>query len=110
MMDTVLNIPIDDENLGIYFKSLINCFFKILPIRESEEPTLPVYMRSLQVEILGCKQLVCALEKDSSMITLVSILQYLIDTPECPVSEVKREVFRAISICTRLAEKYGKVV
>ena len=38
--------------------------------------------------------------------TLISILQYLIDTPDCPVQDVKREVFRAISICNKLKSRY----
>ena len=40
--------------------------------------------------------------------TLLSMLQYMIDRPDCPVSEVRREVFRAISICNRLKAEYAE--
>ena len=110
MIDTVINIPISDEMVCNYFKSLVNCFFKILPIRENGEDTLPIYIKSLQSELLGCKELICELNDDSNFLTLVSILQYLRDNPDCPVQDVKREVFRAIAICNKMKTRYEKAV
>lgn len=85
-----------------YFRNLVNRFFKILPIRESEEPSLQTYMQSLQAELLGMQELIPDVGGGSSYLTLLSILQYLIDNPECTVREVKREVFNAISVCNKL--------
>lgn len=110
MIDTVISAPITDEMVFNYFKSLVNCFFKILPIRENGEDTLPVYIKSLQSELLGCKELICELNNDSNFLTLVSILQYLRDNPDCPVPDVKREVFRAIAICNKMKARYDKAV
>lgn len=110
MIDTVVGVPITDELIHNYFKSLVNSFFKILPIRESGETTLPVYIQSLQAELLGCKELICELNNNSNFLTLVAILQYLHDNPGCPVQDVKREVFRAIAICNKLKTQYEKAV
>lgn len=110
MIDTVVDIPVSEELLHNYFKFLVNSFFKILPIRESGEGSLIVYMQSLQAELLGCKELIQELGNDAGFMTLLSILQYLIDTPECPVPEVKREVFKAISICNKIKARYAKAV
>lgn len=96
------------ELLDNYLKNLVNQFFKILPMREDEEETLVVYIRSLQSELLGFKELVDYLKSDSLYVTLLSILQYMIDNPECPVDDVRREVFRAISICNKLRYRYSK--
>lgn len=93
--------------LDNYLSGLVNHFFKILPIKESGESTLDVYIRSLQSELLGCKELIEAIHNDALFLTLISILQYLIDTPSCDVPTVKREVFRAISICNKLQKKYA---
>ena len=98
---------VDAEVLHNYFRNLVNHFFKILPIREQNEESLTTYMQSLQAELLGCKGLVSAIQNDASYLTLLSILQYLIDNPECTVREVKREVFRAISICNKLKAQYA---
>lgn len=106
MFDTTTGIPVSKDLLCNYFKNLVNLFFKILPIRENNEDSLVVYMESLQTELLGCKELIIALKNDSNYLTLLSILQYLIDNPECEVHKVKREVFRAISICNKLKSKY----
>lgn len=90
-----------------YLDGLIDQFFKILPLREDGEPSLGKYMESLQVEMLGCKSLVVALNYDELYLSLLSILQYLIEN-ECNVETVKREVFKAIDICEKLKEKFRK--
>ncbi len=110
MINTKVGIPMAENVIENYFKTLVNRFFKILPIREAGEQSLPVYIQSLQLEMLGCKELVTELHDDSNFLTLLSILQYIYDNPECPVSDVKREVFRAISICNKLETRYAKGV
>lgn len=110
MIDTSIGIPITDELVHNYFESLVNSFFKILPIRESGEETLPIYIQSLQSELLGCKELICELNNNPNFLTLVSILQYLRDNPDCPVQDVKREVFRAIRICNKIKAQHTKAV
>lgn len=107
MINTTAGIPMDASVLRNYFKTLINLFFKILPIWESGENSLTVYMKSLQAELLGCKELIEAIHEDAQFLSLISILQYLIDTPSCDISIVKREVFRAISICNKLKARYA---
>lgn len=110
MINTVVDIPVSEELIGNYFESLVNAFFKILPIRESGEASLPVYIQSLQIELVGCRKFVCELDNDPCFLTLVSILQYLYDNSDCPVQDVKREVFKAINICNKLKNKYKKAV
>lgn len=107
MIETTAGLPIDSEVLHNYFKTLVNHFFKILPIREQNEKSLTTYMQSLQSELLGCRKLVIAIQYDATYLTLLSILQYLIDNPDCSIVVVKREVFRAISICNKLDAKYA---
>ena len=92
------------------FHSLVNCYFKILPIRESGEKTIAVYLESLKAEMLGCGGLLEDIKNDPSYMTLLSILQYFIDHPDCDIAEVRREVFRAIRICNKIAGKYGAEV
>lgn len=107
MIQTKAGVPMDAIVLNNYLRTLVNLFFKILPIWESGESSLDTYMRSLQAELIGCKELVEAIHNDPMFLSLVSILQYLIDSPSCPISVVKREVFKAISICNKLKAKYA---
>lgn len=106
-IQTSVGVPMSTTMLSGYMRSLVNRFFKILPIRESGECSLETYMRSLQAEMLGCKELIVAICEDPEFISLLNILQFLIDNPECSVVTVKREVFRAISICNKLKAKYA---
>ena len=107
MIKTSVGVSVDNVLLQNYFQNLVNSFFKILPIRENEEETLSLYIQSLQIELLGCKSIILALNHDPQYLTLISILQYFIDNPDCEVCQVKREVFRAISICNKLKAKYA---
>lgn len=107
MIPTSANVPVSEEILSKYFHSLVNSFFKILPIWESGEPSILTYIESLQIELLGCKGFLLSIKEDPLFISLISILQYFIDTPDCDVSVVKREVFRAISICNKLSNRYA---
>lgn len=103
-LKTVIDAPLHEAQLREYFGLLVNSFFKILPMKENNEESLSVYMKSLQSELLGGKSFVLVLLGNPYYLRLIFILQYLIDTPDCPVSDVKREVFRAISICNGLRD------
>lgn len=101
-INTIVGTPLNSELLQDYFDKLVNHFFKILPMRESNEDSLAVYMKSLRAELLGAQNLIPMLQNDASYLTLLSILQYFIDNPQCSVAEVKRETFKAIHICKKL--------
>lgn len=104
-MMTVTGLSIPNEMVGNYLGGLVNQFFKILPIKESGEPSLKEFMSSLQLELIGFKDLMSELKNDSMYLSLLSILQYLIDN-DCETGIVRREVFKAISICKKLRKKY----
>lgn len=105
-VDTSCGVPMSAEALGKYLHNLVNLFFKILPIRESGEPSLRSYMESLQRELLGCQELIVSIHNDALFTSLVSILQYLIDNGESSVAVYRQEVFKAISICNKLKARY----
>ena len=107
IVKTVIGQNIPDELFQNYIRSLVNQFFKILPIREKEEPTLTDYMKNLQIELIGNKGLIIKLHNDPQYLTLISILQYMIEN-DCDVPTTKSQVFKAISICNRLKGKYCK--
>lgn len=106
-MKTAGGYDIPAEMVGKYLGWLVNQFFKILPLKEDGEPSLNEFMRSLQVELLGHQSLMLHLKYDPLYMTLLSSLQYLIDNNrDLSVAVVKREVFKAISICKKLRKKY----
>lgn len=110
IFETSVGVPMDVRLFNNYIRSLVNRFFKILPIKENGEEygeeSLETYMKSLQAELLGCNELIITIHEDPLLISLLNILQYLIDNPECSLTNVRREVFRAISICNKLKAKY----
>lgn len=98
-------IELSNELVNRHLRDLVNRFYKILPIKESGEPTLLQYQKSLLREMLGLQNLIVALKNDDRYLSLLSILQYMIDyNPD--VSAVRSDVFRAISILNHLQKKY----
>lgn len=93
--------------IGNYFRALVNKIFKILPMKENEEDSLCIYLESLQAELLGCKELVGEIKENPLFLSLLSILQYLIDNPDLKTLKVRREVFHAISICNQIKSIYA---
>lgn len=94
--------------LSNYMSSLTNRFYKILPIKESEQDTLHDYVSSLLLEMTGCKELIIALHDDDRYLSLLSILQY-IKEHDPDVKIVRREVFKSLSIIKKLQKKYCEV-
>ena len=105
-MRTNYNTELSDEMIRDRLAVMVNQFYKILPIKEESESTLTQYMKSLQRELLGCKALMTALDNDSQYLSLLSILQYLIEN-DCDVATVRSDVFKAISIVKKLQKKYA---
>lgn len=106
-VETKYEISIPKNLVNNYCKNLINMFYKILPMKENGENTLDTYMESLMFELIGAKGVMVALRDDALFLSLMAILQGMIEQPDCDVSVIKREVFRAISICNKLKDRYG---
>lgn len=108
MRHSQADYPLYEDTLHNYFQYLVDHFFKILPMKEHGESSVDVYMESLKFEILGFNKLFTDTKHNASIITLLSILQNLIDSPSCDITIVRREVFHAISICNKLKDLYTK--
>ncbi len=64
MIDTSTGVQIDSVYLQNYFESLVNKFFKILPMREENEKSLNEYLKSFQRELIGCGEFITAVKDD----------------------------------------------
>lgn len=109
IVETIYGCDIDGCVLESYFTTLVNLLFKILPMRENGEDTLDVYMGSLLRELIGCRDLFPAIHNDAEFTSILAILQYLIGHEDCDIKTVRREIFRAISICNKLKARYAEV-
>ena len=61
-MRTRYGTELPDQLLFHYLDTLVAQFYKILPMRESEEPTVKEFMSSLQVELIGVKGVIESLD------------------------------------------------
>ncbi len=104
-MMTIYNTEISDRMVSNYMNALVNRFYKILPIKESGEDTLKLYLESLQREMIGLRDLIVFIQDDDRYLTLLAIVQYFINH-DTDVGTVRTDVFRAISILKKLQQKY----
>ncbi len=104
-MMTIYNTEISDRMVSNYMHALVNRFYKILPIKESGEDTLKRYLKSLQREMIGFRDLITLIQDDDRYLTLLAMIQYFI-SHDTDVDTVRTDVFRAISILKKLQKKY----
>lgn len=107
-MMTVLNIELADKMLASFFSVLVGKLYKILPMREENEDTLPCYLESLQFELLGLQELVPSFHSVAEYIEILAILQGL-RQEDIDVQTVRREVFKAIPLSKRIAKRFEEV-
>ena len=100
-MMTQYGVDLNDAAVNRGISSLINKFYKILPLRENNEATLKQYMRGLQRELLGGASLLPELSDDGQFLAILSILQFMIDN-DCDVDTVRSDVFKVINLLKRL--------
>ena len=97
---------VSDVMLLNRFDTLVNQFFKILPIRENNEETLQKYIDSLLREMIGMGELLKTIGDDDLYLTLLSTLNYMRVHP-CDVGTVKTDVFKCIRVIKKLQKKYS---
>lgn len=104
--ETAAGGRVDSAMVRNYFRNLVDRFFKILPVWESGDGSVAIYMESLRSELMGCRSLILAINSDGEYLSLISMLQDLIDHPEYEHDKVRRVVFNSISICNKLNARY----
>ena len=90
-----------------YISCLINQIFKILPLKEECSNNLISYIKDTKQELIGFNKFTEYCNNDAIIMRLVSILQYFENNiNDMDISEVKRNVFKAISLCNTLKNKF----
>lgn len=110
MIKTTSGAEIDACLIGNYFRNLIGMYFKILPLYEKKERSLKVYVENLRDEMEGCGNIIAAIHSDPMYMTLLSTLQSISDGlggEELTLPVLRQKVFGAISVCKKLAARYG---
>lgn len=94
-----------DQSFNTYFDYLIGKTYKILPMREEKCPTLEKYLENYERELIGNKELITVLSDEPRFITVISTIQYLIDS-EYSTDVCRKEVFKCIRILEEIKNKY----
>jgi hypothetical protein len=98
---------IEKEVYYNYFSLIVSKIYKILPLKEEFSETYKEYIDSLQSELLGNKELIWFLREDSSYLSIIATMQYLINE-DYTAKKCKKEVFKCIKIIEKIQEKYFK--
>lgn len=98
-METKYN-PVDDSLVDKYLDKLVDKIFKLLPLREEENPTLAVYHRSLMLELTGFHNLFLEMQDNSEFISLLSSLESLMTIEDFKLYRSK--VFECINLVKKV--------
>lgn len=97
-METTYNTQISNEYIVGYLSIFKNRTFKIIPLRESFEPTLIRYIESLIQELLSMDLIL----KNSIGIELINNLQVLLSENCITFKEVKKQTFHCLDILEKM--------
>lgn len=91
---------LNDDLLNKYFDRLVSKVFKLLPLKEEENPTLSSYLESLILELYGGKELINHLQENPEYLTLLMSLESLNSVNNMIM--YKKEIFKCINIIKKL--------
>lgn len=92
---------VTDRLFENYLDRLVPRFFKIMALNDDKNPTLNDYLKRMQRELTGSKNLINVLNDDARFMTLISTLQFFIDN-----GVVNSDVKNCISISQELKRYY----
>lgn len=91
-------------NLQTHLDGLINKLFKIIPLKESNDKNIDIYIDSLCVDLLGSSFTFKELLKNQNYITIVNTVEYLSEY-DYSFEKCKREVFKCISLIEKVKKE-----
>lgn len=87
-----------------FLNGLTGSVYKILPLKEDENPFLSEYLDSLVIQLKGAEETYPELSSNVKYIYIVNIIQYFCNNP-FTVKQCKREVFKCIRNIDRIQEE-----
>lgn len=84
-----------------YINKLIDKFYKIIPLKESNCVTTNVYIDGLIIEISGFQEFIEHLNYDARILTILNILNY-IQNNELSHYEYRRQIFKCINFIKQI--------
>ena len=101
---------VSTEDIVFYLKRVRGKVFKILPMSEEQDETLPIYVASLLHQISGSFMAIEGREYEKNMILeIIFSLEPFTCNHSCFSHEVyKREVFKSVGIINKIIEKEGE--
>jgi len=95
-----------EQILFNYLNRLVNALFKIIPMYEDQDESLPTYICSLRDELRGADGIMALMDNNPIFFSIISNLQFFVDEPGCGLPAVRRGVFRSIRHCKDLMRLY----
>lgn len=89
-----------DEMLSDYINKMINKVWKMLPMREENIPTLPIYIEATLREFIAQKELIDCLKDNGNYIEILGIIEGLLKQHD--FSAYRSDVFRAVNLIKKL--------
>lgn len=87
-----------------YLNYMINCIFKILPLKEEDNKGLKEYLDSVLIQVLGSIETYPELSDNQKYVSIINTLYYLKNN-DFTTKQCKRETFKCINILQEMIDR-----
>jgi hypothetical protein len=93
-----------DESTNLFLTSMIGAVFKVLPLYDSNNETLPDYIESLYIQLIGGRETYEDLKLSQEYTTIINVIQYF-RANEYSKKTCKREILKCVNLLEKLSKR-----
>lgn len=97
-----------NEATNLYLNRMINELYKILAMKDEEDFTLPKYIDSVYIQLVGGAENFPELKTNQKYVSIINIIQYF-RTNEFDKQLCKREILKCTNLLAKLSLKDKEV-
>ena len=92
-----------DESTNLFLENLIGALYKVLAMKDVNDTTLPKYLDSLYIQLVGGSENFTVLKSNQRYVSIINVVQYF-RTNEFDKDTCKREVLKCTNILSKLSK------
>ena len=92
-----------DKATNLFLTNMIGAVFKVLPLNDSKNETLPDYLDSLYIQLIGGRDSHNELKESVEFASIINVIQYF-KTNEYSPKTCKREILKCVNVLEKLSK------
>lgn len=93
-----------NQSTNLFLENLIGALYKVLAMKDKDDITLPKYLDSLYIQLVGGAENFIELKDNQRYVSIINIIQYFRNN-EFDRETCKREILNSTNILAKLSKK-----